>query len=107
MSKLTEIKIPTTEGIKSAKGEVCFFNVGQKRIKFFLQRTEGSREVFLTDYASGMKIGSLSPIKLQFARSYKTLKNRAAAEILLERIIENHGIERVIQTIESAEKINN
>lgn len=105
MSKTITIKIPTSEGIKEAQGKVCFLKLGEKRHKFFLQKTECS-EIFLTDFYSGMKLGSLTPIKISAMRSYQRITDRAAAQEYIDRLLRSHGYARVVETINAAVRIN-
>ena len=105
MQKQITINIPTTAGIKQAEGSVCFLKVGDTRHKFFLQKTECS-EVFLTDFASGMKLGSLTPIKLSNMRSYHRMTDRAAAQELVDKLIQKHDVKKVLEIINAAERIN-
>jgi hypothetical protein len=94
-----------TGELMEVSGTVILLDVGGKKIKFLLQVTN-TREVFLTHYASGRLLGSLTPYKLAAHRSYKKLTDRAAAVIMLEKLIEKHGLDRVLVIFNSAEQLN-
>jgi len=100
------IKIPTTEGVKEVTGQVCIFPIGEKKHKFFIHDCLSGNDQCLVDYASGMIVGKLRAIKISYHRSYQSLTDRAAAEILLQKVIEKYGPERTLQTINQAERIN-
>lgn len=106
MPKTITIKAPTNQGLIDITGKVCIFKIGDKRIKFFIQDSKHGSEKFLTHYASGMKIQSLTPIKIAAYRSYSSLTDRAAAEIAIKKVIEKNGIERFFQTLDQAKIIN-
>ena len=111
MSKVQTIKATTTNGFIEVQGKACFLMIGGKRHKFFLQNaqqgTSASRcEVFLTDYLSGRRIASLTPVKLRYTRTGYGMTDRAAAIETLDCIIEKHGETQVIARLSHAEKIN-
>jgi hypothetical protein len=99
------INAPTKKGNVQISGKVALLYVGQYRHKFLLQETPHN-EVFLTDYASGCKIGSLTPIKIGNFKSYHRMTDRAAAIELLERKVTKHGANKVNELLNAAPTIN-
>lgn len=105
MPKLITIKAPTDAGTKDVEGYLVRLYVGAKQERFLLQH-EPTGEVVLTHYDSGMRVGSLSPIKLRYARSYRRITDRAAAVELLNELVEKHGQERVWNVMQNAPVLN-
>ena len=70
MPKLVTITAPSlnSDGTVEVTGNVVHLYAGAYRHKFLIQHTITS-ERLLTHYASGLKLGSLSPIKLAAARN--------------------------------------
>jgi hypothetical protein len=102
---LPMINIPTKDGLRKATGRIALLYVGNIQHKFYIQDTETSEKV-LTHYASGMKLGSLTPIKMKHFKNYSSLKDREAAKILLQDLIDKHGVDRVTVKLNSAQVIN-
>jgi hypothetical protein len=86
-------------------GNVALLYVGNKRYKFLIH-CNGTTEKFLTHFASGKKLGSLTPIIYENFKSNSTLKDRELAKLLIEKLINKHGAERVQVTMDSAQAIN-
>ena len=107
--KLHTIKAPAILDKKPIEieisGYVAKLYVGAYQYKFLLQQTKTS-EVFLVHYDSGQKLGSLTPVKLQFYQSYSRLKDREAAKLLIERLIERLGENVVQDRLNTAKVIN-
>jgi hypothetical protein len=99
------IYAPTKKGNVQISGKVALLYVGQYRHKFLLQETPHS-EVFLTDYASGYNLGSLTPIKLNNFKSYHKMTDRAAAIELLKRRVTKYGASKVNDMLNAAPTIN-
>lgn len=111
MNKLTTIKAPCDdcrEGVIKITGKVVFLLVGGNKHKFLIHKHHAvvNDEMFLSDYASGRKFGSLTPVKLKYAKSYKKLTDRSAAEQLILEKIKMYGLQRVLVVLNSAAKIN-
>lgn len=87
------------------EGYVVWLYVGAYRHKFLLQQTH-TNEVFLTDYASGLQLGSLTPIKLRSFRSYVRMTDRAAAIELLNDRVTQHGAAKILQRLTEAPRLN-
>lgn len=90
---------------KEVSGKVALLYVGNVRYRFLLQETPHG-EVFLTHYANGRRLGSLTPVKLRHFKSYYTLKNREAAKILIADLVSKHGIDGVLRKLDSAPVVN-
>lgn len=105
MAKLHTINIPTKTGIETASGFVALLFVGRSQYKFLLQKTTTS-EVILTHFASGYRLGSLTPIKLHYFRSYYKMKDRAAAEIFICELVNKYGAEPIMKKLDNAPVIN-
>ena len=102
---MVTINSPTTKGLVKISGKVALLYVGQYRHKFLLQETDHS-EVFLTDYASGCKFGSLTPIKIANFKSGHQVTNRWAAIELIARLVEKLGANNVNDILNSAPTLN-
>jgi len=87
-------------------GNVALLYVGNKRYKFLIH-CYGTTEKFLTHFASGKKLGSLTPLIYEnFKSNYTFIKDRELAKLLIEKLINKHGVERVQFAIDSAQAIN-
>ena len=87
-------------------GNVALLYVGNKRYKFLIH-CYGTTEKFLTHFASGKNLGSLSTIiRENFKSNYTFIKYRELAKLLIEKLINRHGVERVQVTMDSAQAIN-
>ena len=87
-------------------GNVALLYVGNKRYKFLIH-CYGTTEKFLTHVASGKKLGSLTPIIYEnFKSNYTFIKERELSKLLIEKLINKHGVERVQVAIDSAQAIN-
>lgn len=106
MGKTVTIKAPVKEGgTVEVSGKVCWLHVGDQRHKFLIQETN-TRERFLTHFGSGHKLGSLTPIKIANMVSYKTMTDRAAAELLVKKVVRSLGADRANEIINAAPVIN-
>lgn len=111
MAKQSTILIPAQDkkgnlSTIEAQGKVAWLHVGKTRWKFFLQEQAGGRETGLTDWWSGRRLASLTPIKLRHSRSYQRLTDRAAAEILLGELVDKFGEDGVLEKLRGAKRIN-
>ena len=86
-------------------GKVALLYVGNVRFKFLLREMHNG-EIILTHYGSGYSLGSLTPVKLRYFKSYNSLKDREAAKILLSELVAKHGPEKVRSKLDSAPTIN-
>ena len=87
-------------------GNVALLYVGNKRYKFLIH-CYGTTEKFLTHFASGKKLGSLTPLIYEnFKSNYTFIKDRELSKLLIEKLINKHGVERVQVAIDSAQAIN-
>jgi len=87
-------------------GNVALLYVGNKRYKFLIH-CYGTTEKFLTHFASGKKLGSLTPIICEnFKSNYTFIKDRELSKLLIEKLINKHGVERVQAVMDSAQAIN-
>lgn len=106
MSTLKTIQVPTHDGpLVEVQGRVVFLYVANVQEKFLLQQTRHG-EVLLTHYASGLCVGSLTPIHLRAARGRGSKTDREAAIELLADLSDKHGAETVRQRLDSAPVIN-
>lgn len=109
MSKEVTINAPAQKDGKlcymQISGHVAHLYVGNTRHKFLIQKT-ATNDRLLTDYASGLRVGNLMPIKLRASRNYKRMTDRAAAEELLRGLVEKHGQAVVLKKLDSAPAIN-
>lgn len=106
MGKTVTIQVPTTTGRMSATGKVAWLKVGVTRHKFLLQNATYGSEVFLTHYASGMKLTSLTPIKLANMRSYASMPDREAALLTLEKLVRLNGADNINKKLAKAKVLN-
>lgn len=113
MAQLRTIKAPTRHSKTGElvtidiEGRVAWLMVGEVKHKFFLQYMDDQhREVALTDYASGRRLASLTPIKLKYARSYSRLPDREAAELLIAELVAQHGAQEVLSRLLNVERMN-
>ena len=110
MSKTVTINAPHAKDGKRTtlpiSGKVAWLMVGEQRHKFLLQETPGITEVFLTHFASGYKLGSLSPIKFRNHRTGWRMLDRAAAIELIKELVASNGADRINVKLDSAPKIN-
>ncbi len=109
MSKITTFLMLTRNrktgevSTQEVKGQVAYFMICGHRHKFFIH--DGS----LSNYRRGYKFGDLNAIKVErMARisTYTRTTDRQAAEILIERTIISHGIEKVVEELNKHPTIN-
>lgn len=106
MAKQVTINAPSTTGEPmQITGNVVHLYVGKYRHKFLIQETATSEKI-LTDYASGMRLASLTPVKLRNARSYARMTDRAAAIETIADLIAHHGVDKVRARLNNAPAIN-
>ena len=107
MATLVTIKAPnkTKTALVKVSGYVIRLYVGLSQEKLLLQQTPQG-EVVLTHYASGLNMGSLTPIKLAAARSGRNLTDREAAVSRIDQLISRLGVDKVRETMATAEVIN-
>lgn len=106
MSKIITIKAPSNDGgTMDITGKVAWLNLGDKKHKFFINELPCG-EKFLSDFKSGRKLKSLTPTKIVLSRSYQVVTDRYAAMMTLEYLVNKHGLSRVKQVIDEAEKLN-
>lgn len=69
---------------------------------------EPMKEMILSDYRSGKKIGSIQPIHTRFTLvgARRALTDQEAAEILLTELVARRGLEVVMEKMEEATFIN-
>ena len=104
------VKDPETGAITMAekRGTVALLKIGGKKVKFVLQIEEGQREADqLVHWASGYRVGSLNDMKVRaYAGRGSSITDRRAAEMLLDSLINKHGVDRVLAVINSAPVYN-
>lgn len=110
MTKRIKFKTPVQNrdgerSIEERYGVIAKLYVGPYQEKFVLQegKTGGTE---LAHFATGYKLGDLTPIKLRHMRSYKRMTDRAAAEIYIEELIAQHGHELVRSRLAEQPVIN-
>jgi hypothetical protein len=87
-------------------GNVALLYVGNKRYKFLIH-CYGTTEKFLTHFAICKKLGSLTHIIYEnFKSNYTFIKDRELSKLLIEKLINKHGVERVQVAMDSAQAIN-
>lgn len=111
MSSLVTIKAPTKEGEQiDVQGNVVYLNVGSTKVKFLIQYNPDAllSEKFLTHYASGNKVGSLSTLENAIAYATNVVRptDRENAEKLIEALCKKHGPEKVLRVMNNATVIN-
>jgi len=90
--------------VETVDGRACRLYIGNIQHRFFIHRDDLDGPV-LSDERSGMRVGKLEPIKVRHFRSYYTMTDRAAAEILIADIVARHGAESVRSKINAAPAI--
>lgn len=102
MAKVVTIQAPSNKGLFEVRGVVAKLYVGAYQRKFLLQEDGAPGRTVLTHYASGMRIGDLTPIKFAGGRVHERLTDREAARRLLDELVAKHGAERVLETMDRA-----
>lgn len=103
MAAPAKFLIATAQGPQEETGQVALLNVGGKRHKFIIHDST------LSDYRSGYRVGSLNSIKIErMARisSYTRTTDRQAAEMLLARIVERVGLDKVQEQLAKQPTLN-
>lgn len=104
--QLASIEVPTNnDGVEKVCGEICFFNIGEINHKFVIHTFHGT-EKFLTHARSGLRVGSITKIKFTKFKSYRKIKDRHAAQLLITDLIEKVGADNLNQKLNNAPKIN-
>lgn len=99
----TRILIPTTDGQKYAFGTVAWLYIGEVKTKFLIQNN-GRLNAHLTHFSSGLKFGNLVNIKLMHINF--NLSDRDAAKLLIEKVINRIGLNKVLDGLINATILN-
>ena len=88
----------------SIEGKVAWFEVGKtgRMVKFLIH----SDSPKLTHFASGQLVGDFGALRALAHHSYVKMRDRYAAEIMLDRLCENLGDKTVLQRLIEAPVIN-
>lgn len=95
------IKIPTTDGIVEVSGDVVILPIGETKQKFLIHTLGLSPDLILTHYKSGKRIGRL--VTMEWCDD---IKPRQAAINLIGNLVNQHGVDRLIVVMHSAETVN-
>jgi hypothetical protein len=109
MTKVIEFLIPTCAGIKPARGTPIWLTVGERKIKFVLQRDDENKTRWLTLFASGYKFGALNDAAVELMCKLTPrhrFTQKQLAEFLIAKAITRHGAEKVLSKIDGAAVIN-
>lgn len=89
---------------KEIEGKKVWLKVGETKVAFFIH--DYYTKLALSHFESGQRVADLSAIKMPYTRSYHKMTDRAAAEIAINKLIEKHGVDRVLMKMNTAEKVN-
>jgi hypothetical protein len=109
MSRVIEFLIPTESGTKQARGVPMGFVIGDRKIKFVLQRNDENKPKWLTHYASGYKLGSLDDAAVELmckTSTYHRFTKKQLAQFLIDKTVTNMGVEEVLKRLDSVPVIN-
>jgi hypothetical protein len=111
MARIIEFKIATrNNAADTARGMPVILQIGERSIKFVLQRDDSGKASWLTHYASGYKFGSLNDaaVELMCVQSpYHRYTGRQLAEFLVDKMVAKLGADKVLASIDSVPVINN
>ena len=109
MTKAIEFNIPTTTGIKKARGIPARFIIGGRKIKFVLQHNGDGKIAYLTHFASGQRFGSLNDIAVEVMcklSPYHGFSKHRLAQLLVDNAVAKYGADKVLEKIDSVPVIN-
>jgi hypothetical protein len=95
-------KIATAEGSEEREGVVMWLRLGDGKHRFVLHDEDS-----LSDYRTGRRFGSISGVQMQaYVNGGRSLNNRNAAQLLVYRTVDIHGLAKVREQLAKYPTLN-